>query len=230
MKAQRHIELALSEIRENNKGFSPDAEDMQLGLDVLNSMLSHWSSLSILIPYRTRETFTLVAGTGTYTIGSSGTLNTVRPITIDAAVVKDSNSRQDLTIVDVTRWSWITDETVTGLPSTLMYEPQVPLGMIRLGPTPGSAYTLELWSTKPLTRFTALTTDDVLPDEFQEVIRTNLAMKLAPHFGKTAAQDTQRAAITGLNHLKGQALANRVPLLEVDRGLRGPGRFDINSG
>ena len=229
MKAQRHIELALSEIRENSKGFSPDADDMQLGLDLLNSMLAHWSSLGVLVPYRTRETFPLVGGQGVYTIGSGGNFNTTRPITIDAAVLVEGTSNWPLSIVDVTRFSFVYDEVSTGKPSLMLYEPQVPLGYIQFARVPGSAYTLEMWSTKPFAQFSSLTTNDVLPDEFQEVIRTNLAVRLAPHFGKTAAQDTQKQAAAGLNQLKGQALSSRTPTMQVDNGLLRRYRYNINA-
>lgn len=230
MIAQRHIELALSEIRANSKGFSPDAEDTQLGLDLLNGMLGIWSSESILIPYRTRDELTLVAGTATYTIGTGGTLNTARPLEIEYAKLRYNDVDFEINVASVQRFERMPDYVSTGLPVAMEYEPSDPLGRLQFQPVPDVAYTLILWSYKAITQLTVLTTSDDLPAQYDEVIRTNLACRLAPHFGKSCGQDTVRIAEKGLAALRNEHLATRVPTLVVDKSLQRRYRYNINRG
>lgn len=50
-----------------------------------------------------------------------------------------------------------------------------------------------------------LDTDTGVPDSANEAIITNLAMRLAPGFGKSIAADTKATAKTGLNTLQARA-------------------------
>lgn len=61
------------------KNEPPSADEADDALAMLNAMLSSWANDSLIIYARTTESFPLTAATS-YTMGPSGTLNTVRPL------------------------------------------------------------------------------------------------------------------------------------------------------
>jgi hypothetical protein len=160
----------------------PTSTNLSDGLTVLNRMLASWSAERLLVPYVTDESFTLTAGTAVYTIGSSGTFNTTRPIRIVDGYVRDTANVD--TPVDPTmsldEWARIADKATRGRPERLYYAPEYPLGKIHLDLPPDLAYTLRLWSWKPLSSIATLDTTVSLPGEYEELIVLSLAVKLAP--------------------------------------------------
>ena len=230
MTAQEIIEDALSEIRVKRAGFSVSNEDIQLGLRVLNRMMNHWSGAeSLMVPWRTREELSMSGGARSYTIGSGGTLNTVRPTAIHLARLKSGSTEYHLRQASLEQIENRPDKTSTGRPDLFYYEPADPLGTIYFELTTDQAYTLILWSVKPMTSFTAITTEDSVPEEYGELLVTNLAVRLAPHFAKEAAQTTKAMAVSTKANIEGHNLMSRVPTLVVDHALR-RGRFDFTSG
>ena len=68
--------------------------DENIGFAVLQDLISEWSGQGLMIPHYTPDIITLVVSQSDYYIGENGTpdLNTVRPIRIDSAFVRDSSN------------------------------------------------------------------------------------------------------------------------------------------
>lgn len=231
MNAQEIVEDALSEIRVKRSGFSVSAEDMQLGLRKLTRMLNHWSGAKgLMIPYRTREELAIAGGSDSYTIGTGATLNTVMPMQIALAKLKSGTTEYPLEQVSIELLERAIDKSDSGRPTSFHFEPREPTGTLYFDRELDQAYTLLLWSLKPLTGFATLTTDDALPMEYDELLVSNLTVRLAPDFGKEASQTTKSMAQQTMNQIMGHNLASRVPTLRVDRALLGTGRFNFQSG
>ena len=152
------------------------------GLRLLNDMLDSWAIEGIVIPYTTTESFTLVAGTGTYTIGSGGAFNTARPIKIIDAYIRDSGSVDYPVNVHMNLWEYnaINDKNTSIRPSSLYYDTQYPLGIIYFDSLPSDAETFYLVSDKSLTAFSAVT-DEItnLPGFYNEALIFNLAVRIS---------------------------------------------------
>ena len=52
------------------------------GLELLNQLIASWKGEGLLLPYRTTEQLTYSTSKISYTIGSGGDFNTVRPVQI----------------------------------------------------------------------------------------------------------------------------------------------------
>lgn len=214
------IEGALRAIGALSRGFSLPNEDAADGLEALDFMIKGWGANQLTIPYRTRETLTMTAGTNPHTIGSSGTFNTTRPLAIHTAVIRSSSTDYPLDIwLTPQEYMRIPDKTSTGQPRALYYEPTEPLGRIYFDLVPSTTYTFIIDSLKPLTSFSTLATDDSVPDEYLEPIKFNLALRLAPEYGKEPSQMVFALAKEGMENIERMNVAYRVPVLRCDNAL-----------
>lgn len=229
MLAQTIIDDAYSEIRVKRLGFDLSGEEVTLGLRKLNRMLSNWSARRVMVAYRTRESLSLASGAYVYTIGSGGTIDTVRPTAIAEAKLSDGSSEYGLSQVSLELFSAENNPSSEGRPRGFYYEPTFPLGTIYFTRALDQAYTLILNSYKPMTSFSDLVTDTDFAPEYEELLVSNLAVRLAPDFGKSASQDTKAIAMQTYNAVKGSNIASRVPTLGFDSALARRARYSIYS-
>ena len=175
----------------------PTSTQEAQGLTALNQMLALWSAERLMVPNVVEESFTLTAGTATYTIGSAGTFDTTRPIKIVAAVVRTSDDLDYPVAVTMSleEYHRVTDKDTEARPTRLYYAPEYPLGKIHLAPNPDAADTLKLFSWKPLTSLAALATSVSLPGEYEGAIVLSLAARLAPEYGIALDSLTTQMAV-----------------------------------
>ena len=111
---------------------NPSTTQLDDGLVLLNNMIGSWSAEGLIIPYKTTENVALVVGQASYTIGSAGNFDTVRPIKIINAFIRDSNNVDYVVDVSMTREEYndISSKNADARPGRLFYDPQYPLGYI----------------------------------------------------------------------------------------------------
>lgn len=161
----------------------PSAGEANDALTAFNAMLDSWSNGENLLSYVVLErSFTLTVGTASYTIGSGGVVNTTRPADIAEAYVRDTGGNNfQMEIVTRDQWNDIGNRssTITSqIPNTLFYDPQYPLGVINIFPTPLLAYTLFYDSTQDQVDPSALTTTLSVPPGYERAYVLNLAIEL----------------------------------------------------
>lgn len=152
--------------------------------DALNEMLALWSAERLMVLGVSEDTFTLVQGTGVYTVGPTGTFNISRPQQIIAAYLRDSSGTDfpvDPTMA-LTEYNRISVKSTKSRPERLYYAPEFPLGKIHFDPAPDAAYTLRLFSWKPLVAISSLDTTIALPPEYAKALRLSLAVDIAPEY------------------------------------------------
>lgn len=168
-----------------------------------NNMLSIWSIDGLIVPFRTTESFSLVVGQSTYTIGTSADFSTTRPLEIMEAYIRDSSSVDHaLAQIDQRRYSALTNKTVDGRPERFYYDPQYSLGKIYFDSEPAAVETLYIISEKPLTELATLATTVSLPDFYKEPVVFNLAIRLALDEQITLDQTVAAIAIMGKNAIE----------------------------
>jgi hypothetical protein len=93
-------------------------------------------------------------------------------------------------------------KTTPGRPYYLHFVGTAPLGTVYLYPVPDAAETLYLDSLKPLTEITGLTTVLAFPPGYLSALKSNLAVLLAPEYGREPsklvyqeAHDTKKAIL-----------------------------------
>jgi hypothetical protein len=206
--ARTIIKKAMLKVGILTKTEEPSADEANDALDALNAMLSSWSNDAMLIYARTLENFPLVAGTATYTIGSSQTFNTTRPIFIVDSFVRSGSVDYDLTTITDERYNAIELKTVQGIPEFINYTNGYPAGTIKLYPVPASNYTLYLNTEKELTSFTLDATVS-LPPGWEQALIYNLAVLLAPEYGQEISQAVYQIAQDSKGAIKTAIMRNR---------------------
>ncbi|HDY64660.1 MAG TPA: hypothetical protein ENH84_00300 [Phycisphaerae bacterium] len=183
---------------------TPDTDQDTDALLALNEMIALWSADGLTVPYLTRETFTLVQGTPSYTIGSGGTFDTVRPMVIEAAMIRDSDSIDSPVDPRLTQeeYNLVPDKSVQGRPDRLFYDTQYSLGVIYMDPVPEAAHSILLFSRKALTAFASISATMDLPGEYAKALRYNLALDMAPEIPVTLETLVIRTAGAAVNLIR----------------------------
>jgi hypothetical protein len=164
--------------------YNPSPADLGAGFTGLNDLIASWSSDEIMVPAVISENFPLVAAQGSYTIGSGGDFNTVRPTKIKAGVfIRDSNG-SDHPVYIITREQYLANtlKNVGGRPSRLYYKPEYPLGIIYFNMVPTSTESIYFDSLKPITEITDVSVTLALPPNYKRALKYNLALEIAPEF------------------------------------------------
>jgi hypothetical protein len=187
-------------------GETPSAEEQADALEVLNEMLDSWSLENLVIPSRTREEFDLVGAQQTYTMGSGGNFNTSRPARIEAAGILDLASPANeipIDLINMRQWSEITVKgTSSTYPTKLYVENTSPLERLNFWPIPSAAYKVAIYSAKPLTAVASANTTLSLPPGYLKALRYNLAIELAPEFGKSVSAEIIKSAEESKENIK----------------------------
>ena len=162
-----------------------DTTKLTEAMNALNDMLESWEGILHYAP--TEESFTLTAGTESYTIGSGGDFDTVRPIELLSAFIRDSSGVDYPVDVTLTKQEYddIADKDASNRPDKLYYAPENPLGKIYFNYAPSSAETFHLASFKPYTAYTATTDTINEPTSYEKAMVFNLAVDLAPEYNIT---------------------------------------------
>jgi hypothetical protein len=189
------------------EGETPSAAQLNDAFSSLNDMLDSWSNEGLLIYQNSPQTFPLVVGQSTYTIGTTGNFVTVRPMRIENARIQEVQSGlfTEFPVEIVTQDEWVgipTKSVTTSLPQKLFAQGTYPLETISLWPVPSVANNLILWCWQPLTSFATVDTAISMPPGYQRALRTNLAIELAPEYGKQATPELSSAAMESKANIK----------------------------
>lgn len=202
----------------------PAGQEQHDAFNALSDMLDRWSTNGLVVFDKIIEPFTLVAGQQSYTIGTGGDFDTVRPQKILNAGIQFAGispaTELPVNIINLDQWSEIIVKDIQStLPIALYLEDSFPLAVINLWPVPSAANILNLYSWKPLTPFASASTVISLPPGFAEALRYNLAVRLAPEYGKTPREDIVQIAMDSLADLK--RMNTKPVYLEIDSDLMG---------
>jgi hypothetical protein len=159
-------------------GEVPSASEANDGLTALNAMLDSWSNENLTAYAVLENSFVLSPGTNSYTIGSGGVINVTRPLSITQAYVQDSSGNNFIMqILPRDKWNEIGDRSTnitSQLPDTMFYDPQFPLGVINIFPTPLLGYTVFFDSLLQQTTFASLTTNLAMPPGYERAGSKNV--------------------------------------------------------
>jgi hypothetical protein len=209
------IEKAMQKIGVLAEGETPTAQQAEDGLDALNLMLESWAGSTLLTSAQIQETFSLVSGTATYSIGANQTFNSTKPFEVTSAFVRDSaNNDTPLDIVSRELYDDKGDKTSAATPAILFYDPGATqqanqTGTVKLYPTPDASYSLVMTSEKPFTAFTDINTSVTFAPGYKRAIIYNLAIELAPEYGATASAEVVKIAKESLETLENINIRNK---------------------
>ena len=198
---------ALQDLRVVQTGEVVSADDAALGLSRLNDWINTLATERLSVYTLTRTTWTLVAGTASYTIGTGATVNIARPtgpLAIENIGFQDT--APDTTIeynlgppLTEDAYDAIAQKTLTStFPQVWYYNPTYDAsgyGVLIPYPIPTST-TLEgvIYSLTPVSEFTAVTDTIALPPGYRRFLRTGLALELSSAFDAGITPALQQAA------------------------------------
>lgn len=203
------IKKALQRSGVITKNEVPSGDEFSDGLSMLNDMIASWSNDSLLIYDNVNESFPLVSGQQSYTIGSGGNFNTVRPLQILSAFTRIANIDYNVNIISDDAYFGITQKNIpNSIPEVMVYDAGFPLGTITLYPVP-IVGTLHLLSEKQLTEFSTLDTNVSLPAGWNRALIFNLAVELSSEYGQPVDQAIYQIANESLGKIKTAIARNK---------------------
>ncbi len=218
---RRLITRSLRLINAVATGETPTADEEQDALEALNNLLEGWSVQRLLIHTISRQVFPLTAGKHEYTIGIGGDFNVTRPIQIERALLQLVGTQDfelPISIIDHREYSEISTKlTQSTIPTTMWDDRNFPLRKLTLWPVPTEAshsLVLHLW--QPLTQFTSVNEDVAFPTGYERALRYNLAVELAPEFGRPVTPVVAQIAVDSLDEIKRQNYIT--PEMDCDAG------------
>jgi hypothetical protein len=168
---------------------TPTDSDVAQGLISLNDMIDQWANEYLYVTAGTMATLTLAINKASYTIGltAGADLALVRPVQITygpgQAALTISGTTTPVNCISSVEWNHIYSITPgTGTPNVLFYDPQYPLGVLNVAPTPNAigALVFEAWT--PFTVFPNYGTAYAFTPGMDDAMKSNLALVLKPYF------------------------------------------------
>lgn len=171
----------------------------------LNSMIGAWRIESLMIYAYAMNVFNLVASQGTYTIGTGGNFNVPRPNKLLTAKIRIPN-QVDLPIAILNQQQFsdiVLKNTPSQFPFAMVWDGAYPLRNITVWPIPNvSTAQLLLWLDTNISAFTSLDQTITLPDGYEDALVYNLAVRIAPEYGKNLPQIVAAMAMSSKANVK----------------------------
>lgn len=185
---------------------TPTADDSQLALDRVNDWIDGLATQGLTVFTSSRTTWTIVSGTSSYTVGTTGAVTCTRPIApVDILNIGYEDTSlsptQEFLLPDPLTedaYAALTPKTLTATyPQYFYYNPTFAssLGTLIPWPIPTSSTLLGvIYTPTPVTEFSALTDTILLPPGYRRFYRTSLAIELAPSFAVQPSPTLQHLA------------------------------------
>lgn len=230
------IQDALELLGVYGPGDTISAADAARSLSTLNDMIDVWSNESLACFAELQQSFPLVVGQSKYTVGPGGNINGTRPLRVmdapGAAFLLDTNNNRYLmNVLDQQTWNMQTTAVAnSNLPDLMWYDPQYPLGIINIWPTPAMTYTCTFTSYLQLGDFANLAGTFSLPPGYKRAITTNLCLSLKPYFtSATLDPDVREEARITKGSIKRNNMRTQIAVYDPELVARGNNTYNIYS-
>ncbi len=213
------VKAALRKLGVIESGQELNGNELADALEEINRMLDNWNTEKLLVHVLNRGARTITAATSTLEIGPGGNLDQIRPQKIEPgqAFMKQGNIEYPVDVWLLNRWTSIRDKTITGRPYILYYEANHPLGKIFLYPVTDQSYGFILYSWNLLGQISNINQAMAFPPGYADAIMYELAIRLAPEYGKTVPAVVAVAAVQTKANVK--RINMKTPELRVDPAL-----------
>src|SRR5262245_5532346 len=210
----------------------PTSAEQQDSFAGVNELVDSWGTHAQTLYVIHRALLPTVAAQQTYTVGPGGDLNvTPMPVTIDTAAWLTSTAPPAEVFLELaTDQSYVGQpvKTLTGAtPQAVSYTRGAPLGEVWVWPVPSAATPRGLYWRETVPQFPDLVTPVALLPGYAKALRCNLAIELAPEFGRVVDPTVERLARESLADIKRANLPYTE--LALDPALVGDGGYDIRT-
>jgi hypothetical protein len=188
-------------------GRAPNASETTDALTVLNAMLRSWATNSLIVPATARAEYELAAA-ASYTIGAGGDIDADRPVKITAAAQLLNGEEIPIKVFDHEKAPYL---------AGLYYSAGWPLGTLTTFPEWTEGKTLVLYTREVFAEIDDTSDDVEFPPGYEDAIRYNLAVRMAPEWGKVAQPIVADMARISLAEIMSANLPQRE--LTLDAGI-----------
>lgn len=196
------INAALRLIGNLAEGETASAEASADALLALNQMIDAWS-ISGLNVYSTQDQQLTWPAIASRTVGPTGQLVAVRPVSVRKAYYIDSGISYHLEVIDQEQYASISQKTSTStLPEYIFVNMTMPDITVTMYPVPTGSLELHLVSDVALSQPATLATALSFPPGYLRAFKYNLACEIAEEFGVIPSQNVVRKASTSLKAIK----------------------------
>lgn len=191
---------ALAQLKVGVAGETLAAEYLAHGITTLKLMARAWSVRGVKMWLRETQSVTLVAGTASYAI-------TKRPIEVFEAYRRSDGNDTPVRLVTQEEYSRWPNKTTSGAPFAVWIDKQRTATTAYVYPVPSATevadgMTLRFDIKRPIEDPTAGTEDLEVPPEYVPAVVYNLAIWLAPKFGKTPSDEVKIIAAQTFSDLE----------------------------
>lgn len=228
MKVRDLIRLSMLNIGVLAEGEDPGASQLQDAVTTLSMMIDTWSTERLFVSKVAQETFSFVGGQQLYTMGPGGDFDTQRPLFIESVAVRITyNTPQQVDIpcpiLNQDQWARLSVKNTQGVFPTRVYASFDDTNVsLYFWPVPTTAPQVYITSWKPLVDLNTADLDISLPPGFKEALMYNLALRLAPTYGKEPSGMVVGLAQSTKSKLKASISAQKSYLMRADDALLPP--------
>lgn len=179
------INAALRKLAVLSGGSTPATYEITNATEALNALLKGFQADGMPLWAMSSYTFTVVANTASYNVGTGQTLNTPMPLKVVQAWrgVSGSYSNVPMNVYSNTNYNILPLTNSSGTPVNLHYQPLSTYGVINLWPYPSDATTsITIRYQRPFEDMVSSTDNLDFPSYWTEAIIYNLADRLAPEY------------------------------------------------
>ena len=228
---QTIVDRGLRLIGQLPSGVSATSAETADGIITINAMLDSWRNDKLLCFAYQVEALTLANGTASYTVGTSGNLNTNRPVEILNAYIVASGISYEVLPMSETEYAAISQKTTTAdWPSRFLFRPSIASSQatIIVWPVPNAARTLDLTTRVVVSAFAAAGDTITLPPGWEDALATNFAVRAAPEYEVQASADVKGMAKEALAGIKRSNISAQPRRMLTELGVMfSPGKANI---
>lgn len=200
------IDRAMRLIGSLDIGESASTDEAANGLRALNSMIALWSASEFGAYGPTSVSHTVPSGTSSLTIGwyAGADISTDKFQHIFDSYLRDSSGYDyPLAVKSLKEYGRIGDKDAGGRPNTLYFRVVYPNWTLYFDRETDAEYTLKLELSAIIRETFLLITNELnMPEEYEEAVTYNLAIRLAPEFSVVPPAAVVAIAKQGLNLIK----------------------------
>lgn len=209
----------------------PDSAMADSGLSDLNDFIDSMNLKDSFMYTVDSETFNLVSGQHSYTVGTSGDFNTARPIKINSLVINQGDQVYQLVELNEQDYANLSNKDVNiGIPEYYYFDHDFPLATLYLFGAPSSNLTITFGKLEAVNQFANLTTQYTFPPGYNRLFKYGMAKELAHQYGFQLTPDAREIANKAMANVKNKNLRTPIMKLEIARITMRNSARDILSG
>lgn len=197
------------------------ADEQSYGLRLLQRMLDSMSNERQMVYMNDGETFTMVPGQQSY---DTSLLPNGRPVAISAMRVTLNNIDYPVEQIDQLEWNAISYKGTTAIPRKFYYDDVYPNATMFFYPKPYAAFVVTLYTQRQLMKNITWVSTLYMPLGYAAMIVANLAVEIAPKFGKKVTPDMDESA------KQTRAVLKRTNYMPLEMKSPFDGTTDISNG